>query len=252
MSRSAVKVLLRTRPSDSFAQDQLQISQSSKSVTVVQAGRSSGLPNEKAGPAQQYQFTFDGILHNASQEDVFQLVATDVIQGALEGINGTIMCYGQTGAGKTYTMTGDRQSYKQRGLIPRTIAATLSQLSAAPGLSSWNVSVSYLEIYNEALFDLLDFNTQPHELTLYDDARGQTQVGVFAYTLLVQWVCAVCSLYLLDINRQPHERTLYEDARGQTQVGRLVPTLYVWVRNAVELLSSLLSWFVFLLELMIV
>lgn len=73
-------------------------------------------------------------------------------------------------------MTGDRRSYKQRGLIPRTIAATLSQLSTAPGLSSWSVSLSYLEIYNEALFDLLDINTQPHELAVYEDARGQTQV----------------------------------------------------------------------------
>lgn len=75
-------------------------------------------------------------------------------------------------------MTGDRQSYKQRGLIPRTISTTLAQLSTAPGLSSWGVSVSYLEIYNEALYDLLDINTQPHELSLYEDARGQTQVGV--------------------------------------------------------------------------
>lgn len=74
-------------------------------------------------------------------------------------------------------MTGDRQSFRQRGLIPRSIASVVSQLSASPGVISWQVAVSYLEIYNEAMYDLLDISTQPHELSLYEDARGQTQVG---------------------------------------------------------------------------
>lgn len=85
------------------------------------------------------------------------------------------------GSGKTYTMTGNRQSFAERGLIPRFIAATLQQLAAAPGLASWRLGVSYLEVYNEALFDLLDLNTQPHELSLYEDGRGLTQVRVLGF-----------------------------------------------------------------------
>eukprot|EP00879_Flechtneria_rotunda_P032448 GHRR01035655.1.p1 GENE.GHRR01035655.1~~GHRR01035655.1.p1 ORF type:complete len:172 (+),score=52.60 GHRR01035655.1:750-1265(+) len=95
----------------------------------------------------------------------------------MDGYNGTVMCYGQTGAGKTFTMTGDRRSYKQRGLIPRTVAATLAALQACPGVSSWSLAVSYLEIYNESLYDLLDINTQPHELSIYEDASSQMQVS---------------------------------------------------------------------------
>eukprot|EP00775_Hariotina_reticulata_P001708 gene1708-2053_t len=153
MSRSTVKVLLRTRPSQSMpAEQQFFLNTDSK-------------------------FKFDGLLHHASQQDVFEMCAADVIQSALQGYNGTVMCYGQTGSGKTYTMTGNRQSFAERGLVPRFIAATLQQLGAAPGLSSWRLGVSYLEIYNEALFDLLDLNTQPHELSLYEDGRGFTQVA---------------------------------------------------------------------------
>ncbi len=46
-----------------------------------------------------------------------------MLKSALEGFNATIMCYGQTGAGKTYTMSGGRQGFKERGIIPRTLAA---------------------------------------------------------------------------------------------------------------------------------
>lgn len=80
------------------------------------------------------------------------------------------------GAGKTHTMAGSRASYAARGLIPRVISALLARLGAAPGLAAWSVSVSYLEIYNEALYDLLDLTAQPQELALYEDGRGRVQV----------------------------------------------------------------------------
>jgi hypothetical protein len=81
------------------------------------------------------------------------------------------------GAGKTYTMAGSRASYAARGLIPRCIAALLSRLAAMPGLAAWSVAVSYLEIYNESLYDLLDLTAEPHELSLYEDGRGRVQVS---------------------------------------------------------------------------
>lgn len=51
------------------------------------------------------------------------------------------------GAGKTFTMSGNTGSYEQRGLIPRTLAALLSSLRSAPGLSSWSMCLSYLEVW---------------------------------------------------------------------------------------------------------
>lgn len=52
------------------------------------------------------------------------------------------------GAGKTYTMTGDRSAYQQRGLIPRTVSALIAALRTEPGLASWQLRVSYLEVTN--------------------------------------------------------------------------------------------------------
>ena len=73
-------------------------------------------------------------------------------------------------------MSGNTGCYEQRGLIPRVLAALLSSLRSAPGLSSWSLSLSYLEVYNDVLYDLLDINASPSELTLYEDASGQLQV----------------------------------------------------------------------------
>ena len=52
---------------------------------------------------------------------MLQACADDLVDTVLDGCNATILAYGQTGAGKTYTMTGGKADYKQRGLIPRSI-----------------------------------------------------------------------------------------------------------------------------------
>ena len=70
---------------------------------------------------EQWRFKFSKILHNASQEDVFEQCSIDIVKSVIEGFNGTILVYGQTGAGKTFTMSGSTQNYKYRGIIPRAI-----------------------------------------------------------------------------------------------------------------------------------
>nr|CAB3259115.1 kinesin-like protein KIF9 [Phallusia mammillata] len=73
---------------------------------------------------------------------------------AFEGYNGTLMAYGQTGAGKTFTITGATENYKQRGVIPRAIAQIFRSIEEQSD-KSVSVRISYLEIYNENMFDLL-------------------------------------------------------------------------------------------------
>ena len=68
-----------------------------------------------------WKFKFDTILHNATQDDVYDISAASIVQSVVQGYNGTIMCYGQTGAGKTFTMLGLTNNYKQRGIIPRAV-----------------------------------------------------------------------------------------------------------------------------------
>ena len=59
---------------------------------------------------------------------VFERVASDVVLGALDGINGTVFAYGQTGSGKTFTVTGGAARYADRGLIPRAISLVFAEL----------------------------------------------------------------------------------------------------------------------------
>ena len=99
-------------------------------------------------------FTLDGILHNASQETVFSSCAQDVVSGVLEGLNGTIFTYGQTGAGKTFTICGDVHSYQQRGIVPRALHQLFAEIESRLDMEV-SVKVSYLEIYNEVMYDLL-------------------------------------------------------------------------------------------------
>lgn len=66
-------------------------------------------------------YTFDMVFEpTVKQETVFQKAALPIIESVLEGYNGTIFAYGQTGTGKTHTMEGDKDVFEDRGVIPRT------------------------------------------------------------------------------------------------------------------------------------
>jgi kinesin family protein 6/9 len=72
----------------------------------------------------------------------------------LDGYNGTILAYGQTGSGKTYTITGG-EHYADRGIIPRVLSTIFEEFERRPNMR-YSCSISYLEIYNECVYDLLD------------------------------------------------------------------------------------------------
>lgn len=80
-----------------------------------------------------------------------------MIEGAFDGYNGTIFAYGQTGSGKTFSITGGAERYSDRGIIPRTLSYIFSRIKKTT-THTYNVNVSYLEIYNDSGYDLLDEN----------------------------------------------------------------------------------------------
>ncbi|KAG2765438.1 hypothetical protein Pcac1_g23093 [Phytophthora cactorum] len=109
MGRNGVKVIIRTRPTASFATHQLQIDPDDSTITVYSgpaaiAAASGGFspPKTDAGPSNRkdcWQFKFHQVLHNAGQDRVYEAIARDIVHGAVvDGINGTILAYGQTGA----------------------------------------------------------------------------------------------------------------------------------------------------------
>uniref|UniRef100_A0A8D0NWZ1 Kinesin family member 13A n=1 Tax=Sus scrofa TaxID=9823 RepID=A0A8D0NWZ1_PIG len=90
----------------------------------------------------------------AGQEVVFKCLGEGILEKAFQGYNACIFAYGQTGSGKSFSMMG---SAEQRGLIPRLCCALFQRISLEQNESqTFKVEVSYMEIYNEKVRDLLD------------------------------------------------------------------------------------------------
>ena len=153
-SSTAITTFLRVRPAKSPSTYFEPPDASGVSVEVnVPAEAAQGFINNKRS---HWKFSFNGVLdRDTSQEDVFDQVAQPVIESVMSGFNGTIFAYGQTGSGKTYTLTGGSSAYAERGIIPRTLSEVFRAIEA-DAEAEHTVRVSYLEIYNESGFDLLD------------------------------------------------------------------------------------------------
>ncbi|XP_055566152.1 kinesin-like protein KIF9 isoform X5 [Falco biarmicus] len=150
-----VHAFVRVKPTAEFAQDMIKFGPDNKSIAIyIKKDAKKGVVNNRQ---TDWAFRLDGVLHNTSQELAYETVAKKVVSEALVGYNGTIMCYGQTGAGKTYTMTGATAEYEHRGIIPRAIQQVFK--ATAHSVDPFKVRISYLEIYNETLFDLLSTMT---------------------------------------------------------------------------------------------
>lgn len=103
---------------------------------------------------------------------VYDVAAQHVISGAMEGVNGTIFAYGVTSSGKTHTMHGDQRS---PGIIPLAVKDAFSIIQETPN-REYLLRVSYLEIYNEVVNDLL--NPAGQNLRIREDAQGTFVEGI--------------------------------------------------------------------------
>ncbi|KAG2434981.1 hypothetical protein HYH02_011980 [Chlamydomonas schloesseri] len=173
MVKQAVKVFVRTRPTATSGSG-LKLGPDGQSVSVnVPKDASAGPVNNQQ---EQFSFKFDGVLENVSQEAAYTSLAHEVVDSLMAGYNGTIFAYGQTGAGKTFTMSGGGTAYAHRGLIPRAIHHVFREVDMRAD-KMYRVHVSYLEIYNEQLYDLLgDTPGTSDALAVLEDANNSTYV----------------------------------------------------------------------------
>ncbi|XP_052897420.1 kinesin-like protein KIF13B isoform X1 [Anopheles moucheti] len=121
----------------------------------------------------------------ASQELVFNNIGRDILENAFQGYNACIFAYGQTGSGKSYTMMGNQES---KGIIPRLCDELFASIAAKQTDElNYKVEVSYMEIYNEKVHDLLDPKTAKQSLKVrehnvlgpYVDGLSQLAVTSF-------------------------------------------------------------------------
>jgi hypothetical protein len=135
---------------------------------------------------EEKKFTFDNSFwshdpkdaHYAHQADVYNSLGEEFLDHNFEGYHTCIFAYGQTGSGKSYTMMGTED---QEGLIPRTCKDLFERIEAAhnetPNIS-YNVRVSYFEVYNEHVRDLL-VPVQPNQPPYYLKIRESPTEGPY-------------------------------------------------------------------------
>lgn len=110
---------------------------------------------KRDGPVYWHTFSFDAILGPAAnQENVYTSTAVDVVDNVLNGYNGTIIAYGQTGAGKTYTIMNMAQNAV--GIIPRAAAEIFIKAKRNANEYSYRISMTCVQIYMDNMQDLLN------------------------------------------------------------------------------------------------
>uniref|UniRef100_A0A8C1J0V4 plus-end-directed kinesin ATPase n=1 Tax=Cyprinus carpio TaxID=7962 RepID=A0A8C1J0V4_CYPCA len=159
MAGASVKVAVRVRPFNSR-----EMSKESKCI-IQMSGNTTTIINPKA-PKETKSFNFDYSywshttpedINYASQQQVFRDIGEEMLLHAFEGYNVCIFAYGQTGAGKSYTMMG-KQEKDQQGIIPLLCEDLFTKINDnnTDNNMSYSVEVSYMEIYCERVRDLLN------------------------------------------------------------------------------------------------
>ncbi|CAD8161308.1 unnamed protein product [Paramecium pentaurelia] len=146
-----IKVVARLRPLNALEMQQggeCCVTYNDKQITVT------------VGSNDKQDFAFDRIFGpDSEQADVFEEVGRPILDSVMNGYNGTIFAYGQTSSGKTFTMEGpDNPNERTKGLIPRVMTELFDVVHSKSDDLIYIVKVSFLEIYNEKIMDLLDTN----------------------------------------------------------------------------------------------
>ena len=148
-SAANVNVICRFRP-----MNELEKTSGNEQVCVFTSPTS--LQFKSTREKNQYRFNFDRIFPPTStQEDIYSFGVKGIIDSVLDGYNGTVLAYGQTSSGKTYTMQGEMGSESTKGIIPRMIKHVFDYIYKQEG-TEFMIKVSMIEIYQEKIRDLLD------------------------------------------------------------------------------------------------
>ena len=151
--KSSITVAIRVRP---LNQLELEIT-SLEGIKIINStslivSSDPNTINKKTNLIKEHQFFFDYVFGPSStQEEVYQNTTKKLLPGIIDGLNATVFAYGATGSGKTYTMLG---TINKEGIMTRSIT-DLFKLVNNKKNNEFKMEVSYIEIYNEIIRDLL-------------------------------------------------------------------------------------------------
>lgn len=179
-----VKSFVRIRPSANFANDNIEVIRSENN-NIIQihdhTKTHSNIPRTANHLQKSWRFHVDDVLYNADQSEVYTTVAQDLVKQGLQGYSGTLVAYGEAGSGKTFTLSGarDNSDFGQRGLGPRAIGTIFQHIKSKECRNDeFSVSISYLEVQDKRLTDLLVDQQPKKKLEIFEDEvnEGATKV----------------------------------------------------------------------------
>ena len=146
----SVKVFCRFRP---FNKREIELGADKAVELVIKPGYIS-IGDVNGEPREfPFDYAFD---KDTTQDLVFEQCAKQSVEDVFTGFNGTIFAYGQTGAGKSWSMMGDKTNAELKGIIPRASEYIFEKISADAASVKYDVTCSYLEVYREQIGDLLN------------------------------------------------------------------------------------------------
>lgn len=147
-------------------------------ILHTKSGAAAGAGNSDPPKA----FTFDAVFDwESTQREVYENTAAGIVNSTLEGYNGTVFAYGQTGTGKTHTMEGQSADPCQQGIIPQAFDHIFKAIEASED-TQYLVRASFLEIYNEEIRDLLS-KSPKDKLELKEHKDGVYVKGLNAFVV---------------------------------------------------------------------
>ena len=171
-----VNVICRFRPMN-------DLEKTTGNETVADFTSPTSLTFHSSREKNVYRFNFDRIFPPSStQQDIYDFGVKGIIESVLDGYNGTVLAYGQTSSGKTYTMQGEMDEERRQGIIPRMINHVFKYIYQNEG-TDFMIKVSMIEIYQEKIRDLFDcsrnnLNIREDSIKgIYVDGASERYVG---------------------------------------------------------------------------
>lgn len=222
MKEESVHVMVRVRPLNAK-----EISENDRHCIAVDSENAITI-NDLSNGSGTRSFTFDMVFTDSfTQKTIYDHSAFPIVEWLFEGFNCTIFAYGQTGCGKTHTMMGSADSTEHMGIIPRTFSHCRSIICEDKN-KRFLLKASYLEIYNECVFDLL--TNDKKKLELKEDAKK----GVYVKDLSVENVSTLEDMRKI-MERGNSARTVGATAMNQdSSRSHSIFTLYVEASEEVD------------------
>ena len=181
------------------------------------------LRHERARRTKEKTYAFDYAFdENCSNQKVYDNTISLLLNGVINGYNATVFAYGATGAGKTYTMTGTRIN---PGLMVLTLQDLFKKVNENTDGTEYSISISYLEVYNEHIRDLLNFASGDKYLDLREDPiKGIVVSGITE-------IYANSAMHILELLQKGNKNRTTECTAANTHSSRSHAILQIVIQN---------------------